>query len=359
MVYSQEEKILIWLSSFEFLTISKAHNLLEYFKTPLQIFDAIVSKNQMAQKILSPHFELFFENAEKSYIDSFVNNLSKEDIVCSTMISSTYPEKLKEIYAYPINLYLKGDVSLLKSKALAIVGSRNPTNYGKSVTHDFSKALSRAGLTIVSGLAMGVDTIAHKATLEASGKTIAVLGAGFHKIYPAMNTNLANEIATKGLLVSEYAPSITPTKYQFPARNRIVAGLSEGVLLTEASDKSGSLITKEYAIEFNRNVYAVPGNITNSLSAGTNNLIKKNHALCVTSYKDILTDLGIEDNKEKKVIQMDINEQLIFSYVEKGEIHYDDLQNKCKLEPKMLNSYLTTMAIRGIIKKLPGNFYSK
>lgn len=358
MNYSQDEKILIWLSSFDFLTLSKAYNLLEYFKTPTQIFEAIQNKNEIAQKILSPHFNAFFEKAEKEFVNSFINNLEKDNIFCSTLISDSYPQKLKETYQSPINLYLKGDVSLLKTKSVAVVGTRNPTNYGKGITHDFSKELSRAGLTIISGLAMGVDKIAHQAALEAKGKTIAVLGAGFNKIYPAMNTNLANEISKLGLLVSEYAPAVTPTKYKFPARNRIVAGLSDGVLLTEAGEKSGALITKEYAIDFNRNVYAVPGNINNTLSVGTNRLIKNSHAMCVLSYKDILQDLGLQEPENQKVMQLDISEQLIFSLVEKGEIHFDELQNKSKLEPKMLNSCLTTMAIRGIIKRLPGNFYT-
>jgi DNA processing protein len=205
---------------------------------------------------------------------------------------------------------------------------------------------------------MGVDKIAHQACLEAGGKTIAVLGSGFLHIYPAMNTNLANEIANKGLLVSEYAPHISPNKFNFPARNRIVAGLSEGVLLTEAGEKSGTLYTKEFALEFGRSVYVVPGNINSALSKGTNNLIKHMQGSIVLEYKDILLDLGIEDGNKKQILQLNVNESLIISHLENESLHFDEIAQLTKLDAKTLNSCLTTLSIRGIIKKLPGNFYS-
>lgn len=359
MNYSQDEKILIYLSSFEFMTPAKAYALLDLFNTPAKIYQAITQKNENAVRILSPHFEQIFQNCDEKYIDSFVKNLQSQNIICSTFISENYPKLLKETYQCPINLYLKGDISLLSKRCLAIVGTRNPSNYGKTVTYDFAKKLAKSGLVIVSGLAMGVDKISHEATLEAGGKTIAVLGAGFNYIYPAMNTNLAREIEKKGLLVSEYAPSIQPQKYTFPARNRIIAGLCEGVLLTEAGEKSGTIYTKEYAVDFNRNVYAVPGNINSVTSVGTNKLIKTCAAACVLDYRDILLDLNISDESAEKAVQLSVDEQIIMSYVEKGQIHYDELLNATKFEPKTLNSYLTYMAIRGIIKKLPGNYYSK
>lgn len=349
---------MIWLSSFDFITPSKAYALLEHYKNPSTLFDAICHRHADAVKLLNPHFENVFEKAQMEYIDAFIKNLASQNIVCLTIFSPDYPPLLAETYQCPINLYLKGDISLLKSRCVAIVGTRSPSSYGKSITTDFAKELAQSGLTIVSGLAMGIDKIAHEATLQVGGKTIAVLGAGFGHIYPAMNTNLANEIAKKGLLVSEYAPAIAPQKYTFPARNRIVAGLCEGVLLTEAGSKSGTLYTKEYAVDFNRNVYAVPGNITSILSAGTNRLIQTCQAACVLCAKDILQDMGITPVEKAKVEQLDMEEQMILSFVEKEQIHYETLLAKTKFEAKTLNSYLTSMAIRGIIKKLPGNYYS-
>ncbi len=362
MQYTQDEKILIWLSSFEFLSITKTHALLKFFKDPKKIFDAIVKKQKECIEIIGTlHFNEILEKSEQKYIDNFVNNLTKQNIICSTLLSETYPKLLAEIFEPPINLYTKGDISILKSKSIAIVGTRNPSNYGKIITNKFAKGLSQAGLTIVSGLAMGIDKIAHQGALEVNGKTIAVLGSGFNCIYPAMNVNLAKEIAEKGLLVSEYSPNVEPTKFYFPARNRIIAGLSIATLITEAGEKSGALITKEFAVDFNRIVFAVPGNITSVASAGTNKIIKTCQSACVLDYKDVLFELGITVENEKfcNTIQLDLNEQLILSVIEKEETHYEDLQIKTKLEPKKLNSYLTTMTIKGIIKKMPGNFYCK
>jgi DNA processing protein len=357
--YSFDEKVLIWLSSFDCVSVAKHHALLELFKTPTQIFASICKRDINAVKILQPHFEQVFEKANQNHIDAFVKNLASQNIVCSTIISKNYPQPLAQTYHCPINLFLKGDVSLLSTRCIAIVGTRTPSGYGKSVTMDFAKTLAQNGLTIVSGLAMGVDKIAHEAALEVGGKTIAVLGSGFGRIYPAMNTNLANTIAVKGLLVSEYAPAITPQKYTFPARNRIVAGLCEGVLLTEAGSQSGTLYTKEYAVEFNRNVYAVPGNITSSLSAGTNRLIQSCQASCVLDSKDILQDMGIKPVEKRKIEQLTVEEQIILNFVEKEQLHYEEILAKTKFEPKTLTSCLTSMAIRGIIKKLPGNYYTK
>ena len=357
MSYSQDEKILIWLSSFEFLTISKAYALIDFFKTPLKIYNAITKKDENVIKILSQHFEEVFDNCDENYIENLIKNLQSQGVTCLTIASDNYPKLLKETYQCPINLYLKGDTSLLDKRCLAIVGTRNPSNYGKSITHDFASKLASSGLVIVSGLAMGVDKISHEATLEVGGKTIAVLGAGFNYIYPAMNTNLAKEIEKVGLLVSEYAPSVSPQKYDFPARNRIVAGLCEGILVTEAGEHSGTLYTKEFAVDFNRNVYAVPGNINSITSKGTNKLIQSCSASCVLDYRDILADMNISDTCQQKTVQLNVDEQIIMSIIEKGQIHYDELLNKTKFEPKTLNSYLTYMAIRGIIKKLPGNFY--
>lgn len=357
-MYTTAEKILIWLSSFN-LSVSKIHKVLKIFQTPENLLEAIKKQDQKLVEVFGTIVlhELFSKCSQKE-IDSYVKNLTAQNIVCSTIISQTYPEKLKNIFEAPIVLYLKGDISLLNTKSVGIVGTRSPSQYGKGVTYTFAKNLAKAGLTIVSGLAIGIDKVAHQATLEIKGKTIAVLGAGFNYIYPPVNTNLAKEIEQKGLLVSEYAPSINPQKYTFPFRNRIIAGLSDVVLITEAGEHSGALYTKEYAIDFNRTVYAIPGNITSPTSKGTNQIIKNCQACCALSYEDILIDLGIQPVEQNQVVQLDINERLILSIVEKQETHYDELLNKTQLEPKKLNSCLTSMIIRGIIRKLPGNYYS-
>lgn len=207
--------------------------------------------------------------------------------------SKEYPEQLREIYAAPLKLYVLGDKEILKQSGIAIVGSRNATEYGKKVALQFSKDLTRNGINIISGLALGIDTCAHLGTLHSDsiGKTIAVLGSGLDEIYPKKNIELAKKIINcGGCIISEYPLGTKPEKLHFPQRNRIISGLSKGVLIVEASEKSGSLITADFALEQGREVFVVPGNISSPTSVGSNNLIKQGAKL-VTSYEDILVEI--------------------------------------------------------------------
>lgn len=207
--------------------------------------------------------------------------------------SKEYPEQLREIYDAPLNLYVLGNKEILKQSGIAIVGGRNATEYGKKVALQFSKDLSRNGINIISGLALGIDTCAHLGTLNSDsvGKTIAVLGGGLDEIYPKQNMELAKQIIKNGgCIISEYPLGAKPEKLHFPQRNRIISGLSKGVLIVEASEKSGSLITADFALEQGREVFAVPGNISSFTSVGTNNLIKQGAKL-VASYEDILIEM--------------------------------------------------------------------
>lgn len=207
--------------------------------------------------------------------------------------SEVYPEKLRNIYGAPLKLFVLGNKELLNKKSLAIVGSRNATEYGKKVALQFSKDLSENGINIVSGLALGIDSCAHLGTmqLQGKGKTIAVLGSGLDTIYPKQNIELAKQIVKSGgCIITEYSLGTKPEKLNFPQRNRIISGLAKGVLVVEAREESGSLITADFALEQGREVFAVPGNILNKTSVGTNNLIKQGAKL-VTSYKDILEEI--------------------------------------------------------------------
>lgn len=207
--------------------------------------------------------------------------------------SKDYPEQLRKIHDAPLKLYILGNKEILKHIGIAIVGSRNATEYGKKVAIQFSKDLSENGINIISGLALGIDTCAHLGTLQSDfqGKTIAVLGSGLDEIYPKQNAELARRIIKSGgCIITEYALGTRPEKLHFPQRNRIISGLSKGVLVVEASEKSGSLITADFALEQGREVFAVPGNILNFTSVGTNNLIKQGAKL-VTNFQDILEEL--------------------------------------------------------------------
>ncbi|HCE1197245.1 TPA: DNA-protecting protein DprA, partial [Listeria innocua] len=194
-------------------------------------------------------------------------------VVC--ILDENYPELLKEIYEAPPLLFYKGNLDLLKKQAIAIVGTRRMSEYGRKACASLAAELSNHGFTIVSGLALGIDAEAHKASLRNSGATIAVLGSGVNKIYPRTNELLAKEVITQGLLLSEYLPNEEARRWYFPERNRIISGLALGTVIIEAAERSGSLITADFALEQNRQVFAVPGNIYIDTWRGTNRLIQE------------------------------------------------------------------------------------
>ena len=202
-----------------------------------------------------------------------------------------YPEKLNNIYASPAKLYLVGDELVLNKPSIAIIGCRDASNYGKRVAFNFAYELAKEGFTIVSGLARGIDTYAHLGAVKANGKTIAVLGSGLKHIYPAENKELCSEIIKKGgAIITEYEPYTRPLPMNFPPRNRIISGLSNGVLVIEAKQKSGTLITVDHALEQGKDVFVIPGNITNINSYGTNELIKQGAKL-VTNIQEIIEEI--------------------------------------------------------------------
>lgn len=206
-------------------------------------------------------------------LDRMVQQIKQQCDVIS-FFDEAYPEKLRQIYRPPMVLFTRGDISLLQKEIITIVGSRYPTKYSQDVINRLVPNIVQSGQVVASGLAKGVDALAHKAALFNQGKTIAVIGNGLNFSYPMQNFALQEEIVQKGLLISEYLPDTPPRPYRFPERNRILAGLSQSVIVTEAKEKSGSLITANLALQENRDIYAVPGPITNALSAGPNQLIE-------------------------------------------------------------------------------------
>ncbi len=202
-----------------------------------------------------------------------------------------YPEKLRHIYAPPAKLYLLGDENILNKPSIAIIGCRQASDYGKKVAFRFAYELAKQGIVVISGLARGIDTCGHLGAVKANGQTIAVLGSGFGHIYPTENKGLCRDIIQKGgAIVTEYEPKSKPEKMHFPARNRLISGLSDGVLVVEAKEKSGTLITVDYALDQGKDVFIIPGNITSQNSNGTNSLIQQGAKL-VTKVEDILAEL--------------------------------------------------------------------
>jgi len=361
-MYNKDEKIVMWLSSFEFMSYKKARFIIDTFENLSEFFDNIPSyKLQLLQVFENDEYQELLDNNNLVYIERVIENYDKLGIDVVTVKSQNYPQLLLETNAYPIMLYCKGNVSLLKSECLGVVGSRRCTKYGSSVGAKIIKDIAMEDITIVSGLADGIDTVAHKSCLEVSGKTIAVLGGGLLNIYPSSNVSLAEKIVeNNGLLISEYKPNEQALTFHFPIRNRIIAGLSKGVFVVEATEKSGSMHTKNYAIEYNREVFALPARCNDIYSIGCNKIIQNGQARMVLSSSDIIEFFGKnqKDTKHKKIISLSIDEQLIYNVFAGNELHFDEILKKTKLEPKNLLAMLMSMEIKGVISKLPGNYYS-
>lgn len=271
-----------------------------------------------------------------------------------------YPNYFHEIAHPPKDLFILGEDISDYLPAVTIVGSRKITPYGREITYKLACELAQAGVTVVSGLALGVDAVAHQAALDAGGRTIAVLAGGLDSIHPRSHRNLAIEILKKGgSLISEYPAGTPPLKQNFVARNRLVAALSDVVLITEAAEASGSLITAKFGIEQNKTVAAVPGLITSSQSVGTNNLIKSG-AVPVTEAEDILQILGIqaEERNKEEVFGDTAEEQIIIDLMQTGITALEELQLQSKLDPAVFNQTITMLEITDKIRALGASHWT-
>lgn len=281
-------------------------------------------------------------------------------IKCAEHTSDNYPKKLHDISTKPKQLYYLGSLPDEKSYKIAVVGSRKVTKYGCYVTQTIVSELARLGVVIISGLALGVDGLAHKAALESNGLTVAVMPCGLDQIYPATHRALAKDILkNNGVLVSEYEEGAPPLVQHFPARNRIVSGMADAVLVIEAAARSGTSITAGFALEQGKTVMAVPGNINSPMSAGTNNLIKTG-AFPVASAQDVLNACGIVDlmapNKKNRGDNKD--EQNILDVLSEGPLDGDSLLVKTDMDSSQLNKSLTMLELKGIIRNQGSNIWT-
>ncbi|NQU77304.1 DNA-protecting protein DprA [Candidatus Falkowbacteria bacterium] len=284
--------------------------------------------------------------------------LEKENIKIITVKNDNYPRLLAEIYTPPALLYYKGQISSNEEFPIAVVGTRKFTSYGKQVTEEITRELAKNGITVVSGLALGIDALAHNATLDVNGRTIAVLGSSidFSNIYPAHNRYLSQKIIDSGgLVLSEYPIGTLPLKQNFPARNRIVSGLSLGTLVIEAPEASGALITARHALDQNREVFAVPGNINARTSIGPNNLIKMG-AKAITCASDILETLDLTQATDfienQKIVPDSPEEEALLPLLSREPVHIDELTRSSKLPVSSITSTLTMMEMKGKVKNL-------
>ena len=271
------------------------------------------------------------------------------------LINDQIPEQLQIIHSAPKQLFLLGEPIKPDEKCITIVGARKSTNYGREVTEMLAGNLARAGAVIVSGLALGIDSIAHKACLDAGGRTIAVMPCGLDEIYPATHRNLAKEILARGgTLLSEYDVGTPALKQHFIARNRLVSGLSEAVIVIEAAQRSGTLITASFALDQNRDVYALPGNITSPNSVGTNSLIESG-AQIITSSERLIEQLGLTSAPKRSLSGESDQENTILELLENGIRDGYELQLKSEIEVTEFNQTMTMMEITGKIRALGAN----
>ena len=335
--------------------------LINYFPTMKQAWQA--SKYELQQAGLENKVIAALQTKRREISpDTEMAKLAKEDVKIITIKDKNYPRLLKEIHNPPALLYFKGKFPIKDELTLGVVGTRKITSYGRQITPELVGELVRQQITIVSGLALGIDSLAHQSTLDNNGRTIAVLGSGLDKfnIYPYTNRQLAQKIQERGAIISEYPLGTPPLKQNFPARNRIISGLSKGVLVIEAPTKSGALITAQFALEQNREVFAVPGNISQSNSAGPNNLIKMGAKL-VNSGQDILDELNLTSTttvpQNKKVVPDSPTEAKLLKQLSAEPIHIDKLVCQSKLDTAVVSSTLTLMEMRGKIRNLGGMNY--
>ena len=353
------EKNILFLDNVIELSYHKKAKILSMFDIDKDLYLDFNEIETKLQGILTPKEMACIRKSTKQNLEQIILSYEKSNIKTVTIYSPNYPPLLKEAVEPPFCLYCKGNIDLLNSTCIAVVGSRNISDYGKVVTSMFCKEFASQGITIVSGMALGVDTVAHNVALENNAPTIAVLGGGFDHIYPSANFGLFKDICLNGLVVTEYAPPTEPLAYNFPVRNRIIAGLSRGVLVTEAGLKSGALHTKNYAIECGREVFAVPGKITSTSSEGTNNIIKQCQACLVTSPKDIFDalDINLKEISKKTVQQLDITSETILNYILTEKKTYQEIADYTQLPARELNSKLMELQMDGLIIKLAGNSY--
>lgn len=360
--FSENTKYLIALSHFLKFGPVKIKRLRKYFPDFKTVFSASV--NELMKAGIDEKLALeFISKRHLVPIDKILEQLQHENIGVMSINHKQYPKLLAEIYDPPEIIYYRGNLDSLTNFNIAVVGSRKYTDYGAQITEAIVKDLVHQGITIVSGLALGIDAVAHHATIREGGHTIAVLGTGINNraIYPTTNKNLADKIISSGGLVfSEFPLNTPPLKHHFPQRNRIVAGLSLGTLVVEAAERSGALITSKYALDQNREVFAIPGNIYSPVSVGPNNLIKQG-AKAVTSANDIVETLNIENIPAKitsqKIIAETPEEQIIITHLNHEPLHINDIIRITNLATSIASSTLTIMEIKGLVRNIGGMKY--
>ena len=349
------DRYLLWLSRMDGISRKRQRKLFEYFGDAEAIFRASRHELIATGFLNEQHIHKIISEQDTNLIDRYRKQLEKAEMQFIPVTSGEYPQLLKEIGEPPLGLYVSGTLPRQNKHVISIIGSRKCSEYGLSVSYRFSSELAHAGIVIVSGMARGVDSMAHREALDGDGETVAVLGCGADVCYPPENHSLMRRIKECGCIVSEYPPGTKPTLGYFPARNRIISGMARATVVVEAGRRSGTLITVDQALNEGREVMAVPGNITSKLSEGTNHLIRQG-AMLVTSSEEILEHIGISIDIQEKNSNTTLAsaEKLVYDCIGFEPIAIEMIYNKLGTPPGDINYVLTLLEMRRLIRRLPG-----
>lgn len=364
MHLKKDDTLLFWLGlgSIPGVGRSTFRKLINHFGSPERALSAPHNRLKEIKRLSDKVINNIISFPWREHAEQDIAKAVEMNIDIFTMNDPDYPEHLKKISDPPVYIYVKGILTPEDYNALAIVGTRQPTHYGRTITHRLSYDLAAAGLTIVSGLARGIDTQAHRGALSAKGRTIAVLGCGIDIAYPPENKDLIDEIAHNGAIITEYPFGTKPESGRFPARNRIISGLARGTVVVEAAEDSGSLITANNAVEQGRKLFAVPGNIGHTASRGTNNLIKKG-AILIEAAADVLDILGLSRSVKQSIAQqaplprLTRDEEEVFRHITNEPKHIDSILNEVGGTAGKLGGILISLELQKLVKQCPGKFF--
>ena len=340
--------------------------LLDQFKTPEAVFQAPMNELLNIEGLGERVAKEIRKGPVEKAVEKELYLLKEVGGKIVTLKDSAYPKRLRDIYDPPPLLYVRGDLKEEDEFAISIVGSRKTSPYGRGMTERMSQELARHGITIVSGMARGIDSLAHWGAISGGGRTIAVLGCGVDVIYPSENRNLFAKIIDRGAILSEFPMGSPPEGGHFPRRNRIISGLSLGVVVVQAGEKSGSLITAGYALEQGREVFAVPGNVGTESSRGTHRLIKEGAKL-VESSEDILEEILPQWRREGEatpkveIPRPDLTEEerVLYELLSETPLHIDVMIRESRLDPGKVSSLLLNLEFKGLVSQWPGKCFSK
>jgi len=359
-----EHAYLLSLLKIPGIGIIQGRILLQHFSTGKAVFEAPPNALRQVEGMSRKRISALKSFKDFSSSEKEALKLEQSNIFILPVNSNRFPVKLTHCYDCPPLLFYRGNADLNSNRMLGVVGTRTPSLYGKHVIETFFEGFGAASITIVSGLAYGIDTLAHRAALKFGLPTIGVLGHGLDQIYPSVNLALAREMFSNGGLITEFPFGTKPDRQNFPRRNRIVAGMCDALLIIESGEKGGSMITASLSQTYNRDVFACPGKITDEKSRGCNELIKTNRAMLVNSFEDILEAMNWKDQPSKSGVQKSLflnltaDEQKLYEVIcQQEETDVDDINLKTGFNPGKSSQILLMLEMNGLINRISGNRY--